>query len=56
MIDQRKQIDARLEQAKSLLENSRLVEAEKHTEKILSDFPEKRRSTLYSGCVPALSQ
>ena len=40
MIDQRKQIDARLEQAKSLLENSRLVEAEKHTEKILSDFPE----------------
>ena len=40
MIDQRKQIDERLEQAKSLLENSRLVEAEKHTEKILSDFPE----------------
>ena len=40
MIDQRNQIDERLEQAKSLLENSRLVEAEKHTEKILSDFPE----------------
>ena len=40
MIDQRKQIDATLEQAKSLLANSRLVEAEKHTEKILNDFPE----------------
>ena len=46
MIDQRKQIDARLEQAKSLLENSRLVEAEKHTEKILSDFP-RNAEALY---------
>ena len=46
MIDQRKQIDERLEQAKSLLENSRLVEAEKHTEKILSDFP-RNAEALY---------
>ena len=46
MIDQRKQIDERLEQAKSLLENSRLVEAEKHTEKILNDFP-RNAEALY---------
>ena len=46
MTDQRKQIDERLEQAKSLLENSRLVEAEKHTEKILNDFP-KNAEALY---------
>ena len=46
MTDQRKQIDERLEQAKSLLENSRLVEAEKHTEKILNDFP-RNAEALY---------
>ena len=46
MTDQKTQIDKRLEQAKSLLENSRLVEAEKHTEKILNDFP-KNAEALY---------
>ena len=46
MADQKKQIDERLEQAKTLLENSRLVEAEKHTEKILNDFP-RNAEALY---------
>ena len=32
--------DQRLEQSKTLLDNSRLVEAEKNTEKILEDFPD----------------
>ena len=36
-----KKIEAQLEQAKSLLENSRFVEAEKKTEEILKEFPDK---------------
>jgi len=35
-----KKIEMKLEQAKSLLESSRLVEAEKKTEEILKEFPE----------------
>ena len=39
--DKRKiEFDQRLEQSKSLLDNSRIVEAEKNTEKILEDFPD----------------
>ena len=39
--DKRKiEFDQRLEQSKTLLDNSRIVEAEKNTEKILEDFPD----------------
>ena len=39
--DKRKiEFDKRLEQSKTLLDNSRIVEAEKNTEKILEDFPD----------------
>ena len=41
-----KKIEAQLEQAKSLLENSRIVEAEKKTEEILKEFPDNAE-TLY---------
>ncbi len=41
-----KEIEAQLEQAKSLLENSRIVEAEKKTEEILKEFPDNAE-TLY---------
>ena len=41
-----KEIEAQLEQAKSLLENSRIVEAEKKTEEILKEFP-GNAETLY---------
>ncbi len=34
------EFDQRLEQSKTLLDNSRIVEAEKNTEKILEDFPD----------------
>ena len=38
-MDKKEQIEAALEEAKSLLENSRLVEAEKKTEAILEEYP-----------------
>jgi len=41
-----KEIEVQLEQAKSLLENSRIVEAEKKTEEILKEFPDNAE-TLY---------
>ena len=46
-MNNKEQIEVALAEAKSLLVNSRLVEAEKKTEVILEQYPEKWTSPLY---------